>query len=88
MQEFFSVNFPLREFFFFVLRPPSPPHKFSNGPSLTRVKFACVYKVEEMYEKAACKLQVEEGSTLTFTRDLPYIAFMLFTRVKFARERT
>ena len=28
---FFSLNFPLHEFFFFVLRPP-PPHNFSNGP--------------------------------------------------------
>ena len=31
MHEFFSFNFPLREYFL-VLRPP--PHKFSNGPSL------------------------------------------------------
>ena len=54
----------------------------------TRVKFTCVYKVEEMYEKAACKRKIEQGSTWTFTRDLPYIAFMLFARVKFARERT
>ena len=30
---FFSLNFPLHEFFF-VLRPPPPsPHNFSNGPS-------------------------------------------------------
>ena len=29
---FFSFNFPLREYFF-GLRPP--PHKFSNGPSLS-----------------------------------------------------
>ena len=54
---------------------------------LWRVKFTCVYKVEEMYEKAVFKRKIEQGSTLTFTRDLPYIAFMLFTRVKFARER-
>ena len=54
----------------------------------TRVKFACVYKVEEIYEKAACKHKVERGLTSMFTRDLPYIAFMLLTRVKFARERT
>ena len=35
VQEFFSFNFPLLEFFF-VLRPPPhpPPHQFSNGPSL------------------------------------------------------
>ena len=38
-----------------------------------------------MYEKAVFKRKIEQGSTLTFTRDLPYIAFMLFTRVKFAR---
>ena len=29
----------------------------------TRVKFTCVYKVEEMYEKAACKRKIEQGST-------------------------
>ena len=34
MQEFFSFNFPLREYFF-ELRPP--PNKFSNGPSLRKV---------------------------------------------------
>ena len=33
MQEFFSFNFPLREFFFSYLAPP-PPDEFSNGPSL------------------------------------------------------
>ena len=33
VHEFFSFNFPLREYFF-VLRTPPPPHKFSNGPSL------------------------------------------------------
>ena len=39
MDEFFSLIFPLHEFFFFVLRPPPAPpspHKFCNGPSLTR----------------------------------------------------
>ena len=41
VHEFFSFNFPLREYFFGTLRAlrltPSPPrpHKFSNGPSLT-----------------------------------------------------
>ena len=35
VHEYFSFNFPLREYLF-VLRPPPPPppHKFSNGPSL------------------------------------------------------
>ena len=43
VQEFFSFNFRLREFFF-VLRPPPPPHKFSNGPSLRYC--CCVCRVE------------------------------------------
>ena len=33
-KNFFSFNFPLREFFFVLRPPPPPPHKFSNGPSL------------------------------------------------------
>ena len=33
VHEFFSFNFPLREYFFFVLRL-HPAHKFSNGPPL------------------------------------------------------
>ena len=70
--QFLKGRFPLTRYFYV----------------LTRVKFTCVFKVEEMYEKAACKRKIEQGSTLTCTRDLPYIAFMLFTRVKFARERT
>ena len=70
--QFLKGRFPLTRYFYV----------------LTRVKFTCVYKVEEMYENAACKRKVEQCSTLTFKRDHPYIAFMLFTRVKFARERT
>ena len=31
---------------------------------------------------------VERGSTLTFTRDLPCIAFILFTRIKSTCPRT
>ena len=71
-EQFLKGRFPLTRYFHVLMR----------------VKFTCVYKVEEMYEKAACKRKVEQGSTLACTRDLPYIAFMLFTRVKFARERT
>ena len=39
VQEFFSFNFPLREFFWVLRRlpPPPPPYKFSNGPSLKTV---------------------------------------------------
>ena len=37
MHEFFSCNFPLREYFFCTSPPPPAPapHKFSNGPSLS-----------------------------------------------------
>ena len=33
-KNFFSFNFPLPEYFF-CTSPAPPPHKFSNGPSLT-----------------------------------------------------
>ena len=33
-QEFCSFNFPFREYFF-CTSPAPPPHKFSNGPSLS-----------------------------------------------------
>ena len=32
------------------------------------------------------KVKIKQGSTFTFTRDLPYIAFILFTHVKFTRQ--
>ena len=40
VHEFFSVKFPLREYFFlyFARPPPPPPHNFSNGPSLIQGK--------------------------------------------------
>ena len=31
VHEYFSLNFPIREYIFSLLRPPTP-HKFSNGP--------------------------------------------------------
>ena len=36
-----------------------------------------------MYERPDVNVKVERGRTFTFTRDLPYIACILFTRVKF-----
>ena len=36
-----------------------------------RVKFTFQYKVETMYEKARVNVKVKQGSTFTFTRDLP-----------------
>ena len=35
MNEFFSFNFPLREYFFGISPTPPPLHEFSNGSSLT-----------------------------------------------------
>ena len=36
----FSFNFPLREYFFCTSPPPTPLHKFCNGPSLRMLDFA------------------------------------------------
>ena len=43
-----------------------------------------------MYERSRvhCELKVQPRSTFTFTRDLSYIAFILFTHVNFTRPRT
>ena len=35
-----------------------------------------------MYEKPRVNVKVERGSTFTFTRHLPYIVSILFTRVQ------
>ena len=68
-----GVDFPLSRNF--SLRP--------------RVKCACVSEVEAMYGRPRVNVKVERGSTLTFTRDLPYFAFIFFfTRVKFTCVRT
>ena len=55
-----------------------------------RVKFTCRNKIEAMYgrSRVRCKLKVEPRSTFTFTRDLSYIASILFTHLNFTRPRT
>ena len=40
VHEFFSFNFPLREYFFLYFLPPHPPHKFSNGPPLSLIQIS------------------------------------------------
>ena len=35
-----------------------------------------------MYERPRVNVKVERGSTFPFTRDLPYIVSILFTRVR------
>ena len=47
-----------------------------------------VYEIEATYERPSVSVKVERGSTLTYTRDLPYIVPILFARVKFTRVRT
>ena len=54
----------------------------------SRVIFPCVNEVEAMYERPRVNMKVERGSTFTFTRDLPYTLFTLFTSVKFTCIRT
>ena len=45
----------------------------------THVTFTRVNEIEAMYDRPRVNVKVELGSTLT--RDLPYIVFILFTRV-------
>ena len=40
VHEFFSFNFPLREYFFLDFLPPHPPHKFPNGPPLSLIQIS------------------------------------------------
>ena len=40
-----------------------------------------VSKIEAMYRRSSVNVKVERGSIFAFTRDLPYIASVLFTRV-------
>ena len=40
-----------------------------------------VNKIEAMYRRSLIEVKVERGSIFTFTRDLPYIASVLFTHV-------
>ena len=45
-----------------------------------------VNEIESMYERSRAKVKVEQGSNFTFTRDLPYIASILSTHLKFTRQ--
>ena len=42
----------------------------------TRVKFSHVNEIEVMYDRPRVKVKLSEGSTLTFTPDLPYIVLL------------
>ena len=53
-----------------------------------RVNFARVKKIETMYERSHIHVKVKLRSTFTFMRGLSYMAFILFTRVKFTCVRT
>ena len=48
----------------------------------THVNFSRVNKIEAMCERSRVNVKVERGLTFTFTRDLPHIASVLFTRVR------
>ena len=41
-----------------------------------------VNTIEATYERSRVNVKVERGSTFTFTRDLPYIVSISFTRVR------
>ena len=50
-------------------------------------KFIWVNEIEAMYESSRVNVKVKPRSTFTRTRDRPYIASILFTRVKFTCVR-
>ena len=52
--------------------------KFSMG---THVKCTRVNEIEAKCERPRVNVKVERGSTITFTRDLPYTVSVLFTQV-------
>ena len=54
----------------------------------THVHFKGLNKVDGMYERSHVNVKVEPGSTITFTRDLPHVATILSTSVKFTIVRT
>ena len=41
-----------------------------------------VNEIEATYKRPPVNVKVKRGSTFTFTRDLPNIVFILFTRVR------
>ena len=54
----------------------------------THVNFTRVNKIEVISDRPRVNVTVKRGSTFAFTRDLPYIAFILFTCVKFTYVST
>ena len=54
-----------------------------NSYVRAHVNFTPVNKTETMYERSRVSVNVEQGSTFTFTSDLPYIVSISFTRVYF-----
>ena len=54
----------------------------------THVNFTRVNNIETMYGRSRVNVKVESLSTLTFTRDLSYIASISLTRVYFTCVRT
>ena len=53
-----------------------------------RVIFTRVNIIEVIYERSGVNVKIKRAFTLTFTRDLPYIASILFTHVEFTCIRT
>ena len=72
-------------------RVTSPLGQISTVAYFTRFNPRKFYAREQNRGKiksTEVKREVEQGSTLTFTPDFPYIASILFTRVKFTCVRT
>ena len=74
------------------------PRSFLKGPKggfplsrncyvRTHVHFTPVNEIETMYGSSGVSVNVEQGSTFTFTRDLLYILSISFTCVYFTCVR-
>ena len=54
----------------------------------THVNFTRVNKIEVMYDRPRVNVRVKRGSTFAFTRNVPYITSISFTRVKCTCEES
>lgn len=48
--------------------------------SIQLSRYCCVRRKEAMYERPHVNVNGEQGSTITFTRYLPYIALLIYAR--------
>ena len=69
-KNFFSSNVPLRDFFLYFARPP---HEFSNGLSLRRVRSICLLGVQVAVEgKGGMVLPIDNYMIMAYFERVAY----------------